>query len=135
MYAVRSHAEHVRNIFTGLSGCKLLFNFTLLRLNLSTVTEIPLLRLYDEKSPARRQNPQFKCNYLATWELNKNPVSCISVISLYSSLHLASLKCHGSRAIYDRLEKKTSIKSTAGVCIETSHMRKEKLIIIQVIAI
>lgn len=100
LYAVRSHAEHVRNIFTGLSGCKLLFNFTLLRLNLSTVTEIPLLRLYDEKSPARRQNPQFKCNYLATWELNKNPVSCISVISLYSSLHLASLKRHGSRAIY-----------------------------------
>jgi len=94
----------------GLPGCKLLFNFTLLRLNLSTVTEIPLLRLYGEESPARRQNSQFKFNYLATWELNKNPVSYISIISLYSSLHLvASIKCHGSRAIYGRFQKKLQL--------------------------
>lgn len=40
LYAMRLHAKHVRNIFTGSPGCKLLFNFALLRLNLSTVTEI-----------------------------------------------------------------------------------------------
>lgn len=38
-YAMRLHAKHVRNIFTSSPGCKLLFNFALLWLNLSAVTE------------------------------------------------------------------------------------------------